>query len=309
MAFIWPKRLILLLGDTDHTLPVLRLISLTPLASRICLKAPPDAKMCPRSRDPGSWILAMLTDRAVRALLELSNFFSAVFCNLVWTRAPTDGSDAGFSVRPARAPAEQSGDPHSLHCSTVPVKTCFATTLDLSCSHHATATCFIMGIDAATKKHNFPFSVPRVLLCYFRRHLCQPLLSIWGCPVCLLSGDGPLSSSEVFRAIYKLLGTHQAYTNSYHPQIDCGVERLNHTLAQLLSIVISEGQDNRDRTLPDIQLSCNKYVLTFTAIALDDLHLDCMPRLHLTFTDVTMLVGARTCSKVARLHKRTSTVS
>ena len=50
-------------------------------------------------------------------------------------------------------------------------------------------------------------------------------------------------------AVYKLLGVRIIVTSSYHPNGNGGVERVNHTLAQMLAMVVNELQNNWDEQL------------------------------------------------------------
>ena len=57
----------------------------------------------------------------------------------------------------------------------------------------------------------------------------------WGCPHIFVSDRGTKFISQVSRAVYETLGTVNKSTSSYHPQTNGMVERLNHTLFQILS--------------------------------------------------------------------------
>ena len=66
----------------------------------------------------------------------------------------------------------------------------------------------------------------------------------WGCPHTFLSDRGTEFISQVSRAVYETLGTVKKFTSSYHPQTNGMVERLNHTLRQMLSYLIADDQKN-----------------------------------------------------------------
>ena len=104
----------------------------------------------------------------------------------------------------------------------------------------------------------------------------------WGCPARLLSDNGSQFSSDLSQAIYKLLGTTKLHTSSYHPQTNGGVERLNHTIAQMLSMMVNERQDDWDLCLPHIQAAFNNSVNAATGLAPNEIHLGRMPRLPFT---------------------------
>ena len=64
----------------------------------------------------------------------------------------------------------------------------------------------------------------------------------WGCPHTFLSDLGPEFVSVVCGGDFKMLGSVKKYTSSYHPQTNGVVERLNHTLCQMLSYLIADDQ-------------------------------------------------------------------
>ena len=69
---------------------------------------------------------------------------------------------------------------------------------------------------------------------------CSPL---WGCPRTILSDNGLQLCSKLLQAVYHLLGVRKRATSSYHPNGNGGVDRVNHTMAQMLAMVVNERQD------------------------------------------------------------------
>ena len=65
-------------------------------------------------------------------------------------------------------------------------------------------------------------------------------ISLWGCPRTILSDNGLQVCSKLSQAIYKLLGVRNIDTSSYRPNGNGGVERVNHTMAQMLAMVVNE---------------------------------------------------------------------
>ena len=83
----------------------------------------------------------------------------------------------------------------------------------------------------------------------------------WGCPHTFLSDRGTEFISQVSRAVYETLGTVKKFTSSYHPQTNGMVERLNHTLCQMLSYLISDDQKNWDEMLTHAVAAHNNNVI------------------------------------------------
>ena len=67
-------------------------------------------------------------------------------------------------------------------------------------------------------------------------------ITLSGCPVSLLSDNGLHFTSKLARAVYDRLGINKVNTSAYHPCTNGGVERVNHALAQILSMVGNEQQ-------------------------------------------------------------------
>ena len=84
--------------------------------------------------------------------------------------------------------------------------------------------------------------------------LVNKYIPLWGCPRTTLSDNGLHSSSKLSQAVNQLLGVHKLATSSYHPNGNGGVERVNHTMAQTLAMVVNEQQNDRDLRLPQVCL-------------------------------------------------------
>ena len=74
----------------------------------------------------------------------------------------------------------------------------------------------------------------------------------------------------------------QIATNSYHPNGNGGVERVNHTMAQMLAMVVNELQNNWDVQLPQVEFAYNNSVSAATGLAPNKAHMGRLPRLPLT---------------------------
>ena len=72
--------------------------------------------------------------------------------------------------------------------------------------------------------------------------LVNQYIPLWGCPRTILSDNGLQFCAKLSQAVHQLLGVHKLATSSYHPNCNGGIERVNHTMAQILAIVVNEGQ-------------------------------------------------------------------
>ena len=67
--------------------------------------------------------------------------------------------------------------------------------------------------------------------------LVNRCIPVWGCPSTLLSDNVPQFCARLATAVYKLLGIHKLTTSAYHPSANGGMERVSHTMAQMLAMV------------------------------------------------------------------------
>ena len=65
-------------------------------------------------------------------------------------------------------------------------------------------------------------------------------IPLWGCPRTILSDNGLQFCSKLSQAACQLLSMHKLATSSYHPNCNGGAERVNHTMAQTLGMVVNE---------------------------------------------------------------------
>ena len=107
-------------------------------------------------------------------------------------------------------------------------------------------------------------------------------IPLWGCPASFLSDNGPQSFSKLLLAVHKLLGMRKIVTSAYHPNGNGGVERINHAMAQMPAMVVSERQYNWDVHLPHVEFACNNSVSAATGLAPNEVHMNRFPRLPVT---------------------------
>ena len=92
-------------------------------------------------------------------------------------------------------------------------------------------------------------------------------IPLWGCPRTILSDNGPQFCSKLSQAVYQLLGVRKLATSSYHPNGNGGVERVNHTMTQILAMVFNELQYDWDLKLPHVEFTYNNPVSAAKGLA------------------------------------------
>ena len=80
-------------------------------------------------------------------------------------------------------------------------------------------------------------------------------------------------------------------TSSYHPNGNAGVERANHTVAQMLAMLVNELQNNGNEQLPHVEFAHNNSVSAATGLAPNEVHMGRLLRLPLTIFERTGVGG------------------
>ncbi|CAB1111159.1 unnamed protein product [Ectocarpus sp. CCAP 1310/34] len=104
----------------------------------------------------------------------------------------------------------------------------------------------------------------------------------WGCPKYLLSDRGAEFTARVAKDVYRMLGAKKRFTSSSHPHTNGCVERLNHTVCQMLSHVVCSQQTDWDEYLLQVCYCHNNHVSKATGLAASEIHIGRYPRLPMT---------------------------
>ena len=115
--------------------------------------------------------------------------------------------------------------------------------------------------------------------------LVNRFIPLWGCPPTLLSDNGLQFCAQLAIAAYRLLGVHKLTTSAYHPSGNGGVERVNHTMAQMLAMVCNKHKNDWDAHLPHVEYAYNNSVNAATGLAPNEVHIGRLPRLPLAVFD------------------------
>ena len=89
----------------------------------------------------------------------------------------------------------------------------------------------------------------------------------------ILSDNGLQFCSKLSQAVYQLLGVRKLATSSYHPNDNGGVERVNHTMTQMLAMVVNERQDDWHLRLPHVEFAYNNSVSAAKGLAPNEVHM------------------------------------
>ena len=119
----------------------------------------------------------------------------------------------------------------------------------------------------------------------------EQYIPLWGCPHTVLSDNGSEFVARLSLAIYKSMRICKIATTTFHPKSNGGIERVNPSLAQMLSLVISEQHDHWNEWLPNVVQSYNSFLSAATGLAPNEIHLGCMHRLPMTIIEKYVVKG------------------
>ena len=108
---------------------------------------------------------------------------------------------------------------------------------------------------------------------------------LWGCPSTLLSDNGLQFCAQLATAVFKLFGVHKLTTSAYNSSGNGGVERVNYTMAQMLTMVCNGHQNDWDSHLPHVEYAYNNSVNAATGLAPNEVHIERLPFLPLAVFD------------------------
>ena len=117
------------------------------------------------------------------------------------------------------------------------------------------------------------------------------------CPRSILLDNGLQFCSKIWHIEYELLGVQKIATSSYHPSGNGGVERVNHTMAQTLAMVVNERQDYWDAQLPHVEFAYNNSASVVTGLAPNEVHTGRLPRLRFTIFDRSGVAGHQSLAR------------
>ena len=117
---------------------------------------------------------------------------------------------------------------------------------------------------------------------------CIPL---WGCSISILSANDLQFCSKFSHVVYELLGVRKLATSSYHPSGKDGVERVSHTMAQRVAMVVNEREDDWDAQLPHVEFAHSNSGSAATGLAPNGVYMGRLLRLPLTIFDRSGVAG------------------
>ena len=105
-----------------------------------------------------------------------------------------------------------------------------------------------------------PFKVTYLVEDYDKLHV-REIFRLHGVPVLNIFDRGTQFTSELWKFVYKDLGTHVKISTTFHPQTDGQAEHIMHTLEDMFRYYLIDFKNNWDVHLPLVELAYNNNFL------------------------------------------------
>ena len=112
-------------------------------------------------------------------------------------------------------------------------------------------------VDAFSKRMHFIPCFSNLDALGTARLLREHVFKLHGYPMCIVSDRGSIFTSEVWKELFKLLGTRQKLSSSFHPQTDGASEKANDMIESCIRAFTNYQQDDWNVLLPDFELGLN----------------------------------------------------
>lgn len=89
------------------------------------------------------------------------------------------------------------------------------------------------------------------------KFILEKIITRHGAPKHILSDQGKVFRSELVLELLRTMGTSSQYTTAYHPSTNGLTERLNKTIADMISVYTNKNQTNWDEYLPHVTFAYN----------------------------------------------------
>lgn len=114
----------------------------------------------------------------------------------------------------------------------------------------------VVATDYATR-YALTRALPNAKAEHVAKFLVEEVICKHGCPKYILSDRGKVFQSDLVTELLKNMGTESTFTTAYHPQCNGLTERLNKTIADMLSLYTNTAQNDWDEYLPHVTMAYN----------------------------------------------------
>ena len=118
-------------------------------------------------------------------------------------------------------------------------------------------------------------------------------MRLHGVPKSIVSDHNTKFTSMFWRELHRLMGTKLLMSTAFHPQMDGTTERANHSIGQILRMIINDHQKNWADKCPMVEFALNSSVSTTTGFTLFELNQGYMPQIRMPTSFDTTFKGVK----------------
>ena len=118
-------------------------------------------------------------------------------------------------------------------------------------------------------------------------------MRLHGVPESIVSDHDTKFTSTFWCELHRLMGTKLLMSTAFHPQMDGATERANHSIGQILRMIINDDQKNWADKCPMVEFALNSSVSATTGFAPFELNQGYMPQIRMLTTLDTTFKGVK----------------
>ena len=115
--------------------------------------------------------------------------------------------------------------------------------------------------------------------------LVNSFIHLWGYSFTFLFDNELQFCTQLATAVYNFFGVHKLATSAYHPNGNGGVDRVNHSTAQILAMVCNKHQNGWDAHLSYVEYAYNNSFSAAIGLAPNEVHIGHLLHLLVTVSD------------------------
>ena len=125
---------------------------------------------------------------------------------------------------------------------------------------------YILTVVNHFTKHDEAYELPDQQAVTIAGVFLNGFISRFGVPCIIHMDQGASFELNMFKELFQLLNIKKTRTSPYHPQCDGQVERINHTLIELLALNVANPTENWDLNLGIVLIAYRSAVQSSTGI-------------------------------------------
>ena len=118
-------------------------------------------------------------------------------------------------------------------------------------------------------------------------------MRLHGVPKSIVSDCDTKFMSTFWHELHRLMGTKLLMSTVFHPQMDGATEQANHSIGQILRMIINHDQKNWADKCPMVEFALNSSISTTTGFALFEVNQGYLPQIRMPTSFDTTFKGVK----------------